>query len=99
MWLENKYPGVACDIPAPCFQFVFENNPDWSKYYAPGQEIVDYVQRTADKYGARKYMKFNHIVTGAHWQEAEGKWMVTVRDTVNDKVSGCSDICSALCLT
>ncbi|KAF7554996.1 hypothetical protein G7Z17_g2518 [Cylindrodendrum hubeiense] len=86
VWLENRYPGVACDIPAPCFQFLFENNPDWSKYYAEGEEIVDYIQRTADKYGARQYMKFRHLVTGAHWKQDEGKWLITIKDLNSDKV-------------
>jgi len=66
---------------------LFENNPNWTNYYASGQEIVEYIQRTADKYGARKYMKFKHLVTGAHWQEEEGKWHITVKDLNNDKVS------------
>lgn len=87
VWLENRYPGVACDIPAPCFQFLFENNPTWSKYYAEGKEIVNYIQRTADKYNARKYMKFNHLVTGAYWQEDEGKWLVTIKDMKAERVS------------
>lgn len=87
VWLENRYPGVACDIPAPCFQFLFENNPGWSKYYAEGKEIVEYIQRTADKYGARKYMKFKHLVKDARWDEDEGKWHIVVEDMAANRVS------------
>lgn len=79
---------MACDIPAPCFQFLFENNPNWSKYYADGKEIVEYIQRVADKYDARKYMKFNHLVTGAHWNESTGKWDMTIKDLIAGEVRG-----------
>ncbi|KAH0841216.1 putative sterigmatocystin biosynthesis monooxygenase stcW [Fonsecaea pedrosoi] len=85
VWLENKYPGVACDIPAPCFQFLFENNPNWSKYYASGQEICSYVQGVAQKFGVRKYMKFNHRVTNAEWNEEQGKWHLMIKDLTTDK--------------
>lgn len=86
VWLENKYPGVACDIPAPCFQFLFENNPNWSNYYASGSEICSYVQGVAEKFNARKYMKFNHRITNAEWKEEEGKWHIMVKDLTADQV-------------
>ncbi|KAI5290519.1 hypothetical protein KEM54_001299 [Ascosphaera aggregata] len=38
-WFENKYPGVACNIPAHSYQFAWEPNPHWSLYYSPGPEI------------------------------------------------------------
>ncbi|OQD60716.1 hypothetical protein PENPOL_c021G06022 [Penicillium polonicum] len=38
-WLENRYPGVACDIPAHIYTFPFEPNPEWSTFYASGPEI------------------------------------------------------------
>lgn len=30
-WLENKYPGCACDIPAHSYTFSWEGNPKWSR--------------------------------------------------------------------
>jgi len=29
-WLENKYPGCACDIPSHAYQFYWNRNADWS---------------------------------------------------------------------
>jgi hypothetical protein len=29
-WLENRYPGCACDIPSHVYQFSWNRNPDWS---------------------------------------------------------------------
>ena len=29
-WLENRYPGAACDIASHAYQYTFEQNTDWS---------------------------------------------------------------------
>jgi cation diffusion facilitator CzcD-associated flavoprotein CzcO len=77
-WYENRYPGVACDVPAHVYIMLHEPNPEWSKFYAPGQEIERYLQRVADKYKIRRFMKFNHKCLGAVWNEETGKWRVEV---------------------
>ena len=75
-WYENRYPGVACDVPAHSYTIIYEPNPEWSQFYASGQEILRYLQKVADKYEIRKYMKFNHKCVGAVWNEEKGKWQV-----------------------
>jgi cation diffusion facilitator CzcD-associated flavoprotein CzcO len=40
----------------------------------------------ADKYQTRKYVKFNHMVTGARWDEDKGTWGLTIHDKVNNRV-------------
>lgn len=77
-WYENRYPGVACDVPAHSYTLVYEPNPEWSQFYASGQEILRYLQGIADKYGIRKYMKFNHKCLGGEWNEEKGKWKVEI---------------------
>jgi heterodisulfide reductase subunit A-like polyferredoxin len=32
-WLENRYPGCACDIPAHGYTYSWEGNPDWSRLF------------------------------------------------------------------
>lgn len=32
-WLENRYPGCACDIPAHGYTYSWEGNPEWSRLY------------------------------------------------------------------
>jgi cation diffusion facilitator CzcD-associated flavoprotein CzcO len=77
---------VRCDIPSHSYQYTFENNNQWSEYYATGGEIQAYLQRTARKYGAYKYIKFNHTLKGATWKAEEGKWHVTLEDTTTGTV-------------
>ncbi|KAF2498224.1 putative flavoprotein [Lophium mytilinum] len=77
-WYENRYPGVACDIPAHAYSFVFEPNPDWSQFYCPGPEIESYIKRTVRKYKLDEPIQFNSKVTEAIWDEEAGKWKITV---------------------
>ena len=52
-WRDNTYPGVAVDIPSISYCFSFEIDYDWSRTYAPGREILAYLQHCAKKYGSK----------------------------------------------
>jgi cation diffusion facilitator CzcD-associated flavoprotein CzcO len=30
-WLESRYPGCSCDIPAHSYSYPWVGNPEWSK--------------------------------------------------------------------
>lgn len=83
-WYENRYPGVACDVPAHVYQFTFEENTQWSKFYADGPEILQYLRDVASKIGVKNQIKFKHEVTKAEWDESSGQWSVTIRDLESD---------------
>ncbi|TFK56356.1 FAD/NAD-binding domain-containing protein [Heliocybe sulcata] len=78
-WYNNKYPGLACDIPSHTYQYTFEDNTEWSSFYAPGPEIRKYLERVAAKYKVNKYIKLEHELMGAYWEDAEGKWRLRIR--------------------
>ncbi|RFU26023.1 hypothetical protein B7463_g10312, partial [Scytalidium lignicola] len=73
-WLENRYPGCTCDIPSHSYQFTWEKNPNWSKFYSSSEEIWRYMKHVATKYGLEKYVKFNTKVESATWDEEVGVW-------------------------
>jgi cation diffusion facilitator CzcD-associated flavoprotein CzcO len=73
-WRDNHYPGIACDVPSNLYSFSFALNPNWSKSYSPGPEILDYIRATAKKYGILPFIKFNHAVTEARWDDAAQLW-------------------------
>lgn len=77
-WHVNRYPGLACDIPSSTYSYWFEPNPDWSRLYAPGEEIKRYAERVADKYDVRKYMRFNTTVDSVRWDEDAQRWEVAL---------------------
>ncbi|GIZ39608.1 hypothetical protein CKM354_000298700 [Cercospora kikuchii] len=77
-WYENRYPGAACDIPSHSYQFSFNPRHDWSSLYAPSREIREYIENTAKKYGADRFINLQHEVIGCRWSQDLGKWFVKV---------------------
>ncbi|MGN6609744.1 MAG: flavin-containing monooxygenase [Jatrophihabitans sp.] len=75
-WHWNTYPGVAVDIPSFSYQFSFEQRPDWSRSYAPGEELRAYAEHCVDKYGLRPRIRFGTEVTEASWDEAGARWRI-----------------------
>ncbi|KAI5371083.1 Putative flavin monooxygenase, FAD/NAD(P)-binding domain superfamily [Septoria linicola] len=78
-WYENRYPGAACDIPSHSYQFSFNPRHDWSSLYAPSWEIRDYIESTAKKFGADRFIKLQHEITDCRWSQDRGKWFVQVK--------------------
>ena len=79
-WHINRYPGLAVDIPSTTYSYWFEPNPNWSRLFAPGQELKNYADHVADKYDVRRYMRFNTAVEGARWDEDAKAWRVALAD-------------------
>ncbi|KAJ5783021.1 cyclohexanone monooxygenase [Penicillium paradoxum] len=79
-WFENRYPGCACDIPAHNYQYTWEPNPEWSTFYSSAGEIFKYFKNVATKYDLYKYIRLNHLVTGAAWNEEEGIWNLEIKN-------------------
>ncbi|KAH8801392.1 hypothetical protein F5884DRAFT_824508 [Xylogone sp. PMI_703] len=79
-WYENRYPGCACDIPSHSYQFTWEPNPHWDQFYSSAPEILQYFLRLARKHDLYRFIKLNHQVIHAEWQESEGIWQVTIKD-------------------
>ncbi|RPD59865.1 FAD/NAD(P)-binding domain-containing protein [Lentinus tigrinus ALCF2SS1-6] len=86
-WYNNRYPGVACDVPAHCYQFSFEDKRDWSSFYAPGHEIQQHLQDVVEKYRLMRYIKLRHEVVHAQYDEAACKWLVRIRRPKEDSES------------
>jgi cation diffusion facilitator CzcD-associated flavoprotein CzcO len=73
-WLQNQYPGCACDIPSHLYSFSFEIKRDWSRPYAPQPEILDYMEKLAEKYELLPHCRFGVEVKGAHWDDERALW-------------------------
>ncbi|CBF78087.1 hypothetical protein AN8757.2 [Aspergillus nidulans FGSC A4] len=85
-WLENRYPGCACDIPAHTYQATFEPNKEWSTFYAAAPEIHKYWKHVSAKYGCEKYIKFKHRVVSATWDNDRSKWTLQVKNLDSGEV-------------
>ncbi|NNH68710.1 NAD(P)/FAD-dependent oxidoreductase [Nocardia uniformis] len=73
-WHANTYPGVAVDIPSFIYSFSYEQRGDWSRVFAPGDELRDYADSMVDKYGLRRKLVLNTTITGAEYDEDGGLW-------------------------
>ncbi|KAM0787268.1 hypothetical protein ACM66B_006503 [Microbotryomycetes sp. NB124-2] len=80
-WFENHYPGLCCDIPAHCYSLTFEPNPQWSKFFAPGPEILEYLRNVSQKYKLDRFLKLRHKLVDAKWQEEIGQWKLEFQVT------------------
>jgi 4-hydroxyacetophenone monooxygenase len=79
-WLENTYPGCRVDNPNHMYSFSFEPNHDWPYHYSTQDVLLGYFQRTADKYGLRKNIRFETHVLETRFDEKSSKWHVKIRD-------------------
>lgn len=75
-WRDNHYPGVACDVPAHLYSLSFRPKSDWSRVFAPGAEIQEYLQECAREEGLAEHIRLDTEVLGAEWQEAEARWRI-----------------------
>ncbi|OAP61569.1 hypothetical protein AYL99_03772 [Fonsecaea erecta] len=91
-WKVNTYPGVQCDVPAHIYAFPFDPNPDWSKFYADGPEILEYVKKTVAKWNLNRDIQFNTRVIALNWLEEEGKWKIRVRKNGQEERDEFADV-------
>lgn len=92
-WRENRYPGVACDVPSPMYTYSFEPNPNWSQRFASGAEIQQYFETVGRKYGVTNSIRFNEAVTSNIYKK--GKWTVATSKgeiIIADFVINCTGI-------
>lgn len=73
-WRENRYPGVACDVPSHMYTYSFEPNPEWSRRFSPGSETQAYFEKVVRKYGVEEVIRFDEAVTDARYER--GRWFI-----------------------
>lgn len=76
-WAINDYPGLQCDVPSEMYSLGYAPNPDWSRTYAPQDEIRQYLQGVAERFGIVDRICLNSEVTEARWDESSKRWQVT----------------------
>jgi len=91
-WRVNHYPGCACDVQSHVYSFSFEPNPEWTRMFAPRDEIRSYLEHCANKYRIRPHIHLNTALDIAEWDEGAALWRLQDehgnRYTANMLVSG-----------
>jgi cation diffusion facilitator CzcD-associated flavoprotein CzcO len=73
-WRDNTYPGIACDVPSHLYCYSFEPNPDWSRGFAPGAEILAYLEDVAHRYDVARRIRYAEEVTRCEY--LDGRWRI-----------------------
>ena len=71
-WRDNRYPGLACDVPSHVYSYSFAPNPDWSHTFSPGLEILAYLERVADEFDVSPRIQFGHEIVRCAY--GDGRW-------------------------
>ena len=77
VWLENRYPGAACDVPSHLYSFSFAPY-DWSRYFAGSREIHSYLEQVTRDHDLERHICFGVEVLEAHFDEQAGEWTALV---------------------
>ena len=75
-WRDNTYPGCACDVPTALYSYSFAPKPDWSRAFAPQEEIRRYLLDVAAEHGVADRIQCDADVLDAEWDEAAQRWRV-----------------------
>ncbi|QRV72236.1 4-hydroxyacetophenone monooxygenase [Ceratobasidium sp. AG-Ba] len=79
-WLENTYPGCACDVPSHWYSLSTELNPDWSASYVGHEEIRQYWERLVRKHNIEPHIEYFQEVLSAVWDEHDQVYTITLQD-------------------
>ena len=81
-WWINRYPGVACDVPALLYSLSFYQNPYWSSFWPTGAEVLGYYHRVCERYRLIDKIQLNTDVKDCRWLESEQIWALTLQHLV-----------------
>ncbi len=76
VWRDNSYPGLCCDIPSHLYSYSFAPNPNWSRRFAPGSEILEYQQRCHEQFGMGAFIHYGMEVTAATYDAKAALWIL-----------------------
>jgi 4-hydroxyacetophenone monooxygenase len=79
-WFENRYPGAGVDTPNLFYSWSQHPNPKWSRYFSLRDEILAYMQGTAERLGLRPHIRFNTEFVRATWDASRSRWRVELRE-------------------
>jgi cation diffusion facilitator CzcD-associated flavoprotein CzcO len=83
-WYWNRYPGARFDSESYTYGYLFSRELfeewEWSEHFAAQPETERYLNHVVDRFDLRRHMRFGASVTAAVWDDAAGRWTVTLGD-------------------
>ena len=71
-WRDNRYPGIACDVPSLAYRYSFAPNTEWSHVFSPGSEILAYLEQTAAQHDVEGRVRYDSEIVRADYRD--GRW-------------------------
>jgi cation diffusion facilitator CzcD-associated flavoprotein CzcO len=75
-WRDNSYPGCACDIPSVLYSWSDEQNPEWTRLFAPQPEIWEYMKGVVARHKIDSHLRFDHDVESVTWNDDSQRWEI-----------------------
>lgn len=79
-WYWNRYPGARCDSDSYIYCFTWDRDLlqewEWTERYPEQPEILRYLEHVAARHDLKRDIRFNTLVTGADFDEANNLWTV-----------------------
>ena len=80
-WYWNRYPGALSDTESFLYRLSFDKElleeGDWKRNYLTQPEILNYLNKVADRFDLRRSYQFNTKVTSTYFNEENNYWEVT----------------------
>ena len=84
-WRENTYPGLSCDVPSHFYSYSFAPNPEWTRRFSPGPEILAYFEDVARRWGVDALIRHGREVTRCAFEC--GRWRLALSDGSADEAN------------
>jgi 4-hydroxyacetophenone monooxygenase len=78
-WYVNRYPGCGVDTPNHSYSFSFGKRNPWTRYFAPRQELHDYLLKVVREHDLRRNVRLKTELTSSRWDEGKKRWISTLR--------------------
>ena len=75
-WRDNRYPGIACDVPSHQYSLSWILNSEWSRVFSPGPEIHQYIRSCASQEGLLPHLRFDTEMLDATWDADRERWTI-----------------------
>lgn len=78
-WLLNTYPDCRVDTLVYLFQYKFEKKYKWKDFFSSREDLQEYIEYVATKWGVKEHFKYNREVVAAKWDESSSLWHMKIR--------------------
>ncbi|MFD7844060.1 flavin-containing monooxygenase [Nocardia sp. NPDC059764] len=79
-WRSNVYPGVGVDTPAQLYQYRDHMNPNWSRLFPKGPEVLAYIERVYQENNLLPHVRPNCEVRSRSWDDEHKLWQLRIDD-------------------